>query len=101
MKLRKWYEDEGMAVDKTSEVYKALQKKGFPDEFCAEIAYKYMNTEFTSNRMLGYLYGMSQISVEELVDEMFAIISDRDRLVEKHKTEHAQSRINELYRDGL
>jgi len=90
-----------MALDKSSEVYRALQKKGFPEEFCAEIAYKYMNTEFTSDRMLGYLYRMSQPSVEEVVDEMFAIISDRDRLVEKHRSEHAQSRINELYRDGL
>ncbi len=90
-----------MALDKSSEVYRALQEKGFPDEFCAEIAYKYMNTEFTSERMLGYLYRMSQPSVEEVVDEMFAIISDRDRLVEKHRSEHAQQRINEIYRNGL
>ena len=90
-----------MALDKYSEVYRALQDKGFPDEFCAEVAYKYMNTEFTSGRMLGYLYGMSQPSVEEVVDEMFAIISERDRLVEKHRSEQAQSRINEIYRDGL
>ena len=90
-----------MALDKTSEVYRALQEKDFPDEFCAEIAYKYMNTEFTADRMLGYLYRMSQPSVEEVVDEMFAIISDRDRLVEKHRSEQAQSRINEIYRDGL
>ena len=90
-----------MALDKSSEVYRTLQKKGFPEEFCAEIAYKYMNTEFTSDRMLGYLYHSSQPSVEEVVDEMFAIISDRDRLVEKHRSEQAQSRINEIYRDGL
>ncbi len=90
-----------MALDKSSEVYRALKKKGFPDEFCSEIAYKYMNTEFTSDRMLGYLYRSSQSSVEEVVDEMFAIISERDRLVEKHRSEHAQSRINEIYRDGL
>ena len=90
-----------MALDKSAEVYRALQEKDFPDEFCAEIAYKYMNTEFTADRMLGYLYRMSQPSVEEVVDEMFAIISDRDRLVEKHRSEQAQSRINEIYRDGL
>lgn len=89
-----------MAVEKSTKVYKALQEKGFPDEFCAEVAYKYMNTEFTSDRMLGYLYRMPQISVEEVVDEMFAIISDRDRLVEKHRSEQAQSRINEIYRNA-
>ena len=90
-----------MAIDKSSEVNRALQEKGFPDEFCAEIAYKYMNTEFTSDRMLRYLYRMSQPSVEDVVDEMFAIISERDRLVEKHRSEQAQARINEIYRDGL
>lgn len=90
-----------MALNKSSEVYRALQEKGFPDEFCAEIANKYMNTEFTSKRMLGYLYRCSQPSIEEVVDEMYAIISDRDRLVEKHRSEHAQARINEIYRDGL
>lgn len=90
-----------MALDKSIEVYKALQKKGFPDEFCSEVAYKYMNTAYTAERMLGYLCLMSKPSVEEIVDEMFAIISDRDKFVEKHRTEQAQSRINEIYRNGL
>lgn len=59
-----------------------------------------MNTEFTSDRMLGYLYHSSQPSLEEVVEEMLAIISDRDRLVAKHKSEHAQSRLNMIYRNG-
>lgn len=90
-----------MASDKSTEVYKILQKKGFPDEFCAEVAFKYMNTEYTANRMMGYLKAMSQPGIEEIVDEMFAIISDRDRLVEKHRSEQAQFRISEIYRNGL
>lgn len=90
-----------MALDKSSEVYRALQKKGFQKEFCSEIAYKYMNTKFTSDRMLEYLYCCSKPSIEEVVDEMFAIISERDRLVEKYKSEKAQARINEIYRYGL
>jgi hypothetical protein len=90
-----------MASEKSIEVYKSLKKIGFPEEFCKEVAYKYMNTDFTANRMLGYLYRIDKTSVEEIVDEMFAIISDRDRMVEKHKTEHAQARISQIYRDGL
>jgi len=90
-----------MASEKSIEVYQVLKKKGFPEEFSKEVAYKYMNTDFTANRMLGYLYRISQTSVEEVVDEMFAIISDRDRFVEKHKSEHAQARISQIYRDGL
>ena len=90
-----------MASKKSIEVYEILLKKGFPDEFCREVAYKYMNTDFTANRMLGYLYRITQPSVQEVVDEMFAIISDRDRIVEKHKSEHAQASINDVYRNGL
>jgi hypothetical protein len=90
-----------MASKKSIEVYEILLKKGFPDEFCTEVAYKYMNTDFTANRMLGYLYRITQPSVQEVVDEMFAIISDRDRIVEKHKSEHAQASINDVYRNGL
>jgi len=90
-----------MASEKSIEVYQALRKKGFPEEFCKEVAYKYMNTDFTATRMLGYLYRISQTSIEEVVDEMFAIISDRNRFVEKHKSEHAQARVNQIYREGL
>ena len=90
-----------MTSEKSIEVYQALLKKGFPDEFCKEVAYKYMNTEFTAKRMLGYLYRMPNPKVEELVDEMFAIISDRDRIVQKYELEHAQAKINQIHREGL
>jgi hypothetical protein len=90
-----------MASEKSIEVYQVLKEKDFPEEFCNEVAYKYMNTDFTANRMLGYLYRISEVSLEDLIDEMFAIMSERDRMVEKHKSEHAQARINQIYRDGL
>jgi len=92
---------EWMASEKSNEVYKLLKKRDFPEEFCREVAYKYMNTDFTANRMIGYLNRISKTSLEEVVDEMFAIISDRDKLVEKHRSEQAQARINQIYRDGL
>jgi len=90
-----------MSNDYSIKVFKSLRTKGYPDEFCEEIAYKYLNTEYTSSRMLGYLNGMSNPTIEEIVDEMFAIISDRDRYVEKYKSEHAQATINDIYRNGL
>lgn len=90
-----------MASEKSIEVYQALKKKGFPDEFNKEVAYKYMNTDYTADRMLAYLYRIPRTSIEEVVDEMFAIISDRDRFVEKHKSEQAQARINQIYNEGL
>ena len=54
-------------------------------EFCAEIAYKNMNTDYTATRMLGYLYRMSNPQIEDIVDEMLAILSDRDAIIQKKK----------------
>jgi hypothetical protein len=82
-------------------LYAALQEEGYPDEFCYEIAYRQMNTDYTATRMLGYLYRTSQPRPEDVVDEMLAIIADRDAIVQKKEMEHAQARINQIYRDGL
>lgn len=90
-----------MASDKCIYVYDLLKEKGFPDEFCKEIAYKYLNTDYTAQRMQGYLLRYHQPSLEEVVDEMYAIIGDRDRFVEKHEVERAQARVSQIYRYGL
>ena len=45
-----------MASERTKELYKVLLDRGYPKEFCAEIAFKNMNTDYTATRMLGYLY---------------------------------------------
>ena len=75
--------------------------RGYPKEFCAEIAYKNMNTDYTATRMLGYLYRVTNPRIEDLVDEMLAILSDRDAIIQKKEMEHAQAVINEIYRNGL
>lgn len=90
-----------MASERTDELYKVLLDRGYPKEFCAEIAYKNMNTDYTATRMLGYLYRVSDPRIEDLVDEMLAILSDRDAIVQKKEMEHAQAVINEIYKNGL
>lgn len=90
-----------MASERTDELYKILLDRGYPKEFCAEIAYKNMNTDYTATRMLGYLYRVSDSRIEDLVDEMLAILSDRDAIIQKKEMEHAQAVINEIYRNGL
>ena len=90
-----------MASERTDELYKVLLDRGYPKEFCAEIAYKNMNTDYTATRMLGYLYRVSDPRIEDLVDEMLAILSDRDAIIQKKEMEHAQAVINEFYRNGL
>ena len=90
-----------MAAERTEELYKVLLSKGHPKELCAEIAYKHMNTDYTATRMLGYLYRVSDPRIEDLVDEMLAILSDRDAMIRKKEMEHAQAVMNEIYRNGL
>lgn len=90
-----------MASERTNELYKVLLDRGYPKEFCAEIAFKNMNTDYTATRMLGYLYRVSDPRIEDLVDEMLAILSDRDAIIQKKEMEHAQAVINEIYRNRL
>ena len=90
-----------MASERTNELYKVLLDRGYPKEVCAEIAFKNMNTDYTATRMLGYLYRVSDPRIEDLVDEMLAILSDRDAIIQKKEMEHAQAVINEIYKNGL
>lgn len=90
-----------MASGKTEELYRLLLSKGYPQKFCAEIAYKNMNTDYTAARLLGYLRRMPDAGIEELIDEMLAILEDRQRFVRKKQAEHARSAINEMYEKGM
>ena len=82
---------------KTDELYELLLSKGYPQPFCQEIAYHTLNTDFTATR----IYRVSEPSLEMVVDEMLAIVSDRDRLIRKKETERAQAVINDVYTNGL
>ena len=90
-----------MASERTDELYRLLLDRGYPKEFCAEIAYKNMNTDYTATRMIGYLYRVTNPRLEDLVDEMLAILSDRDEIMRKKEMEHAQAVINDIYKHGL
>ena len=60
-----------------------------------------MNTDYTATRMLGYLYRVTNPRIEDLVDEMLAILSDREANIQKKELEHAQAVINDMYKNGL
>ena len=90
-----------MDTRKSDAIYEILLQKGFAESLCREIAYKYMNTDYTATRMLGYLYRMTELKEEQLVDEMIAILEDRDRIIKKHEMEQAQAAINRIYNEGL
>ena len=90
-----------MAESRQDELYDALQLKGYPEDFCREIAYRQMNTDYTATRMLGYLYRISEPRPEDVVDEMLAILSDRQQIIQKKEMEQAQAVMNDVYRNGL
>ena len=90
-----------MGTEITDELYKVLLTKGYPKELCAEIAYKNLNTDYTATRMLGYLYRYTEPRLEDVIDEMIAILSDREEIIKKKEMEQAQAVINEIYRNGL
>lgn len=90
-----------MEKARNDELYRALKEKDYPDDFCREIAYNQIRTDYTATRMLGYLYRTSNPRAEDVVDEMLAIFSDRDAVMQKKELEHAQATINQIYRDVL
>ena len=47
------------------------------------------------------LINISDPRPEDVVDEMLAILSDRNAIIQKKELEHAQATINKVYREGL
>ena len=85
-------------TEKSEILYKLMLKKGYPEAFAKIIAAE-MSTDYTADRMISYIARNNKRPLEEVADEMLAIQSDRDRIREKHISEHAQAKVNDLYRN--
>ena len=82
------------------QLYQILMDRGYPENFC-ELITRNLNTDYTATRMIGYLSHYSDLPEVEVVDEMLAILSDRNAIMRKKEAEHAQEKVNEIYRFGL
>ena len=82
------------------QLYDMLLKRGYPEALC-ELITRNLNTDYTASRMIGYLSHYSELPELEIVDEMLAILSDRNAIMQKKEVEHTQAKINEMYRFGL
>lgn len=82
-------------------LYKLLLEKGFPEDYCQVMVNKYLTWDLAQMRMIGYLNQYSEPSIEQVTDEMLAILSDRDAHIKKKQSEHAQAVISDIYRNGL
>ena len=78
------------------QLYRLLQKRGYPEDFCLLISQN-LNTDFTAKRMMGYLSYYKSLPETEIVDEMLAILSDRNAIMQKKQMEQTQTKINEWY----
>lgn len=78
------------------ELFERLTKLGFTPEF-SDLVSGELYSPWVAQRMLGYLRNVRNISEEEVVDEMLAIISDRDRIRQKKEMEFYQGKINQMY----
>ena len=71
---------------KSLELYDIMIKRGYPAEFCDQIT-KNLNTDWTAGRMIGYLSHYKKLPL--------AILSDRNRIMQKHDLEETNARWNE------
>ena len=82
------------------QLYHMMVERGYPENLC-DLVTRNLNTDYTAMRMIGYLSHYSHLPEVEVVDEMLAILSDRNAIIQKKEAEKAQAKINEIYRFGL
>ena len=74
----------------------ACEAAGWPREL-ADLLASQLRSEKAMSRMAAYMRGVRPTSMEEIADEMLAIIEERDRWVERKISEHANAKITEYY----
>ncbi|RGH08457.1 hypothetical protein DWW39_09470 [Clostridium sp. AF15-31] len=81
-------------------LYQMMLDRGYPAEFC-EVITQNLNTDFTAGRMIGYLSHYQTLPMEEVVDEMLAILTDRNRIIQKKELERNNAKWNEYLANGI
>lgn len=82
------------------ELYDTLIQDGYSENF-AKLITDNLNTDFTANRMLGYLAHYDHLPEVEIADEMLAILSDRKQIMDKKAAEGYNAAWNEYRQAGL
>lgn len=78
---------------KSLELYDMMLQRGYPEEFCDQVT-KNLNTDWTAQRMIGYLSHYKRLPLEEIADEMLAILSDRNQIMRKHEMINVNAKWN-------
>lgn len=85
---------------KSVELYHIMLDRGYPEKFC-DIVTKNLNTDWTANRMIGYLSHYKKLPPGEIADEMLAILSDRNQIMQKHEVEDVNAKWNVFLNEGF
>lgn len=80
----------------SDELIAAIVEMGYPEEFGLVLAGE-LRSDNAIRRMTGYLRNSEFQSPEEIADEMLAICEQRDRWIERKKSEWAEARMTEFY----
>lgn len=86
-------------TEKSMELFEIMIRKGYPKAFCDQITWN-LNTDWTAQRMIGYLSYYKMLPMEAVVDEMLAILSDRNRIIQKKDMESTNMKWNEYLNEG-
>lgn len=66
------------------QLYHMMVERGYPENLC-DLVTRNLNTDYTATRMIGYLSYYSNLPDVEVVDEMLAILSDRNAIMRKKR----------------
>lgn len=86
--------------EESMRLYQMMLDRGYPEDFCLQVTLN-LNTDWTARRMMGYLSHYKKLPLEEIVDEMLSILSDRNRIMEKKDLEEINSKWNVFLSDGF
>ena len=80
----------------SDELIAAIVELGYPEEFGLVLAGE-LRSDNAIRRMTAYLRSSGFQPPEQIADEMLAICGQRDRWIERKKSEWAEARITEFY----
>lgn len=84
----------------SAELYEIMLDKGYSEQF-SDLITKNLNTDFTAGRMIGYLSHYASLPEVEVVDEMLAILSDRNQIMKKKEMEATNAKWNQIMSEGF
>lgn len=87
-------------TERSMELYHLMVSQGYPEAF-SDLISKNLNTDWTANRMIGYLSYYKHMPLEQIADEMLAILSDRQRIMQKKEMESVNASWNQFLRYGF